>query len=425
MASIKKANILSDSTLKSCLESIPDNIERVVLAFSGGLDSCVLLHLLTSHPHSYSVQLWHVNHGLQESADEMEVFCNARAREYGLEIKTSHLHLDPHAGNLESTARQARYALFEKELNQGDCLMTAHHADDQVETFMLNALRGSGSAGLRGIAKSRPIGQSTLFRPLLDISREELSTYARHHQIKWFEDPSNASDRFDRNFLRQQVIPLIKSRWPGYIGSIRSVIEIQAETVAVLEDLAAQDYATALDPSDRENTDTLCRQALLELIPARQKNLIRYWLKQRGCASLPQARINELVSQLRTKKNTGLMIRGNGYSIRLYNQRLFSVLDGDSQPLQEAYEFDRSPVLKIGEIGLEIQRREMIRYLGRNDTGQAIKLMFRLRNNVSNPARHRLKRLFQKHKIPPWKRSITPQIYFDDELVGLWTLTTK
>ncbi len=411
--------------MKSCLESIPDNIERVVLAFSGGLDSCVLLHLLTSHPHSYSVQLWHVNHGLQESADEMEVFCNARAREYGLEIKTSHLHLDPHAGNLESTARQARYALFEKELNQGDCLMTAHHADDQVETFMLNALRGSGSAGLRGIAKSRPIGQSTLFRPLLDISREELSTYARHHQIKWFEDPSNASDRFDRNFLRQQVIPLIKSRWPGYIGSIRSVIEIQAETVAVLEDLAAQDYATALDPSDRENTDTLCRQALLELIPARQKNLIRYWLKQRGCASLPQARINELVSQLRTKKNTGLMIRGNGYSIRLYNQRLFSVLDGDSQPLQEAYEFDRSPVLKIGEIGLEIQRREMIRYLGRNDTGQAIKLMFRLRNNVSNPARHRLKRLFQKHKIPPWKRSITPQIYFDDELVGLWTLTTK
>ena len=162
--------------MKSCLESIPDNIERVVLAFSGGLDSCVLLHLLTSHPHSYSVQLWHVNHGLQESADEMEVFCNARAREYGLEIKTSHLHLDPHAGNLESTARQARYALFEKELNQGDCLMTAHHADDQVETFMLNALRGSGSAGLRGIAKSRPIGQSTLFRPLLDISREELST---------------------------------------------------------------------------------------------------------------------------------------------------------------------------------------------------------------------------------------------------------
>jgi tRNA(Ile)-lysidine synthase len=425
LASIKKANILSDSTLQSCLESIPDNIERLVLAFSGGLDSCVLLHLLTSNPHSYAVQLWHVNHGLQASADEMEAFCNARAREYGLEIKTSHLHLDPHAGNLESTARQARYALFEKELNQGDCLMTAHHADDQVETFMLNALRGSGSAGLRGIAKSRPIGQSTLVRPLLDISREELSAYARRFQLKWFEDPSNASDRFDRNYLRQRVVPLIKSRWPGYIGSIRSVVEIQAETEAVLEDLAAQDYATALDPSDPENTDSLTRQVLLELIPARQKNLIRYWLKQRGCASLPQTRLNELVNQLKTKKNTGPMIRGNGYSMRIYNQRLFVVLDGDSQPLQEAYEFDRSPVLKIEEIGLDIQRREIIRYLGRDDTGQSIKLMFRLRNNVSNPVRHRLKRLFQKHKIPPWKRSITPQIYLDDELVGLWTSTIK
>ncbi len=406
--------------MHSCLKSIPDNIERLVLAFSGGLDSCVLLHLLISKSHAYSVQLWHVNHGLQESAEDMETFCNTRARDYGLEIKTSHLHLDPHAGNLESKARQARYALFERELTQADCLLTAHHADDQVETFMLNALRGSGSAGLRGIAKCRAIGQSILLRPLLDISRKELSTYARHNKIEWFEDPSNASDRFDRNYLRQQVVPLIKARWPGYAGSIRSVIEIQAETEALLEDLAAQDYTAVPNLSNQEKTDSLCKLALLKFIPARQKNLIRYWIKKNECASLPQTRLNELLNQLRTKRNTGPIIRAKGYSIRIYNQRLFIVPEGEPQPLQSEYNFDRSPVLKIEEIDLKIRRSKIFRHLGKNDTGQSITLMFRLRTNVPNPAQHRLKRLFQKHKVPPWKRSITPQIYLDDELAGLW-----
>ncbi|MFV2030948.1 MAG: tRNA lysidine(34) synthetase TilS [Gammaproteobacteria bacterium] len=404
----------------SCLESIPDDIECVVLAFSGGLDSCVLLHLLVSSPRSFNLLLWHLNHGLQESADDMESFCDAQAREYGLEIKTSQLQLDADMGNLESRARQARYALFEQELKQGECLLTAHHADDQVETFLLNALRGSSSAGLRGIAKSRPVGQSTLIRPLLEFSRDEIATYASRHQLKWFDDPSNASDRFDRNYLRHQVIPLIKARWPGYPGSIRTVIELQAETEALLEELAALDLVSVGQPSDQKDVNSLPRQALCELTTARQKNLLRYWLRQHGCASLPQARLNELIRQLRTKKSAGPMVRGSGYSIRVYQQEIFIVPDADPLDLQETYEFGQSPVLKIEELGLEIERENVMHYLDRRDTGQSIKLKFRIHSNVSNPEHHRLKRLFQSHKIPPWKRSITPQIYLDNELAGIW-----
>ena len=406
--------------MQSCLESIPDDIERVVLAFSGGLDSSVLLHLLASRPYSFTILLWHVNHGLQQSADEMEAFCHTRAQDYGLEIRTSHLQLDAQAGNLESTARQARYGLFEQELKPADCLLTAHHADDQFETFLLNALRGSGSAGLRGIARCRPIGLSTLLRPLLDISREELSSYAKRHRLEWFEDPSNACDRFERNYLRHKLIPLIRIRWPGYLRSIRSVIEIQSETEAILEDLAAQDFATLQKLSNHKNTDHLSLQALLALPLARQKNLIRYWLRLHSCSSLPQGRLNELVNQMKAQKRPGSVICGTGYSIRIYNRNLFIVADQDSPSLLEVYEFDLSPVLKISEIGLEVERKEIIRYLDKNDTGQSIKLVFRLRSNLPNPAHHRLKRLFQKHKIPPWKRSATPQIYLDDELLGLW-----
>ena len=420
MASIKKAKNQSDSTLGSCLESIPDKIERVVLAYSGGLDSSVLLHLLALQTRSFTVCLWHVNHGLQKSADTMEAFCRTQAQDYGLDLKISHLQLNPHAGNLEYTARLARYELFENELKQGDCLLTAHHADDQIETFFLNALRGSGSAGLRGIARSRPVGQSILIRPLLDISRQELSAYASRRQIKWFEDPSNASDQFDRNYLRHHVVPLIKNRWPGYLSSIRLAIEIQVETEAVLKELATQDYDTVRGFSGSNNSESLSKQALLELTLPRQKNLIRYWLKQHHCASLPQARLVELVNQLSAQKNLGTMIRGTNYSIRVYDQRLFIVPDEDSPSLQEVYEFEQSAVLKIKEIGLEIERKEIMRYLQKSDIGQSIRLRFRLRSNLPNSAHHRLKRLFQKHKIPPWKRSVTPQIYLDDELIGLW-----
>ena len=406
--------------LENCLGSIPAEIERVVLAFSGGVDSCVLLHLLKSHPRRFKTQLWHVNHGLQDISDEMEAFCESVAERYELDIEVSHLNLDPEMANLESEARKARYALFEQALTPGDCLLTAHHADDQAETFLLNILRGSGSAGLRGIAHRRPIGRSLLVRPLLDISRVEISTYAVSHQIEWFDDPSNLSDRFNRNYLRHQVIPKIKSRWSGYLESIRSVIAIQVETQQALDELGAQDYHHVRYQNEQEISDLLCRKTLLQLTPPRQKNLIRYWLKKYHCANLPQSRLNELMRQLNSRTDSMPVVGGSGYEIRIYNQFLYIVSQESRAPLHETYDFDISTELKISEIGLELERRSIFKRFRQKDSGQSIKLKFRLNNNESNPDIHRLKRLFQKHKIPPWKRSLTPQVYLDDELAGLW-----
>ena len=405
--------------LEHCLDCIPAGIDRVVLAYSGRLDSSVLLHLLASQSHQFEVLVWHVNHGLQEVAQEMEAFCRSRASEYKLTLKTSHLNLDPNAANLESKARKARYDLFEHALGKNDCLLTAHHADDQAETFLLNVLRGSGSAGLRGIAKSRSVGQSVLLRPLLEVPGKDILCYASFHKLEWFDDPSNSSDRFNRNYLRNQVMPLLKARWPGYLESIRSVVSIQVETQDALNELGAQDFLYL--QSDPGNTDYLSIIDMLRLSRSRQKNVIRYWLQLFGHASLPQARLNELIEQLNARNDSMPMIAGSGYDIRIYDHRLFKVPHNEPAIPEASYDFDRQQLLEIEAIGLRIERESIMCSLDRKDSGQLISLKFRRRGNSSNPDRHRLKRLFQKYKIPPWKRALTPQIYLDGELIDLWT----
>ena len=413
-------NSVLSSQLDHRLESIPTGIERVVLAFSGGVDSCVLAHLLISHSRPFNILLWHVNHGIQDTADEMEAFSRSIARLYNLPVEVSHLNLHANMANLESEAREERYALFEQALTTDDCLLTAHHADDQVETLFLNILRGSGSAGLRGIAHSRPIGESILLRPLLDVSRAEITGYALHHKLEWFDDPSNLSQRFNRNYLRHEVIPRIKSRWPGYLDSVRSVVSIQVETQQVLEELATQDYLLAQRHSEQEISNLLCRKTLQEFSQPRQKNLIRYWLKKYNCANMPQSRLNELIRQLNASGDSLPVISSSGYEIRTYNHHLYIVKQIIAVPAEKTYDFKRSTILKVNEIDLKIDRKMIFKHLMKKDNGQSIKIKFRLNENESNADIHRLKRLFQKHKIPPWKRSITPQLYLDNKLTGLW-----
>jgi tRNA(Ile)-lysidine synthase len=406
--------------LESCLDCIPGDISRVVLAYSGGIDSRVLLHLLSLRSQQFEIMPWHVNHGLQDIAAEMEAFCRASASLYGFKIKLSHLNLDAQGSNIEARARYARYALFEQFLGQNDCLLTAHHADDQAETFLLNSLRGSGSAGLRGIARARDIGRSYLLRPLLEISRQEIADYAAQQALEWHDDPSNSSQRFNRNYLRNQVMPLIKKRWPGYLESIRSVVSIQAEIQDTLDELAEQDYQQARLNKSLASDAPLSCGVLRELSRSRQKNLIRYWLKHFGYPGLPQARLNELVGQLNASRDAMPLIAATDYDIRLYDQSLFVVPHGQTEIPEEIYNFDIQPLLRIDEIGLQVERKSILERLHSKDSGQSIRLKFRRRANASNPDSHRLKRLFQKYRVPPWKRPVTPQIYLDDELVDLW-----
>lgn len=403
--------------MQSCLEAIPDDCKRLFVAYSGGLDSSVLLHLLVLQKPNCPLIPWHVNHGLLENAAQMEQFCVDQARAYGLELRIDRLDLSTVDGNIEAEARQRRYSLFERETRAGDCILTAHHADDQAETFLLNALRGSGVAGLRGIARRRWLGSTLLLRPLLDCSRAELETFAAQNEIAWFNDPSNQDPRFDRNFLRSQVAPLLKHRWPAWQHALSACSEIQAETRELLDEIAREDYADAAI-ADQQGDDRLDLACLLRLSAPRQKNLIRYWIETAGLAALPQARLRQLLSQLAARIDAMPEIRMPGYSVRIYDRQLFLVRHGAERIESGVYDFGREARIEIEALGLSLSRREIFERLRIEDRAQSLALRFRRRGDP-NPDSHRLKRLFQRHRVPPWKRDTTPQVYLDGRLQDL------
>jgi tRNA(Ile)-lysidine synthase len=403
--------------MQSCLELIPDDTQRVFLAFSGGMDSSVLLHLLLSAKQGFQIIPWHVNHGLQLEASAMEQFCIRQAQQLGLEIRIDRLEMDSSASNIEAEARRQRYQLFEQHSATGDCVLTAHHAGDQAETFLLNALRGSGSAGLRGIARQRNLGKGLLLRPLLDFSREQLEEYARHNELVWFDDPSNQSDRFDRNYLRNRVIPRIRTRWPRFEKSLITSCEIQFEIQALLDEIAEMD-CQALQSTGMGEFPTLSIDGLLQLSERRRKNLLRFWVGSYGLPGIPRARMQELMKQLLAKAAAIPEIALPGYSIRRYDQRLFLVPAGEAPVPAECYEFTQEPQVEIEVLNLKRPRSEIFNLLEIEDSGQSLALRFR-DDGQQNNDRHRLKRLFQKHRIPPWERSTVPQVYLDGKLAGL------
>lgn len=413
--------------LTQCLDSIPTSVNGCVLAFSGGLDSCVLLHLLANSS-LLKTRLWHVNHGLQAKAGAMADFCQQQADAYGLDLTISHLNLQATESNIEAIARTARYQLFSKGLADNDILLTAHHADDQAETFFLNLFRGSGSAGLRGIAVQKPIANATLIRPMLQVKRALLLDYARQYDLDWFEDPSNRSNRFNRNYLRHHVMPLIEKRWSNYQASIATVCDIQVETEQMLMDLGKIDYELVIAANAK--TTAHCLQNSLDIFSleslslARQKNLIRYWLRINHRQNLPKSRLDTFIKQLGAKQGANPIIENGDYDIRIYNGRVFIVDHQQALPQKPVYDFSMQSSVEIPELGLIFERQSVLVYLNVEDCGQIIHIRFRLDgetdNHADNKQKHRLKRLFQKHKIAPWQRSKTPQLLLNGELQGLW-----
>lgn len=191
------------------------------------MDSVLLLHVATwLYAHRGQISAVHINHQLQPNADQTERFCRSICQQLGVPLDSHRVtvsgressDIGASGGGVEEAARNARYQVFEEVLAPGELLLMAHHGDDQAETVLFRLLRGTGMAGLGGMPVTRPLGAGRLYRPLLDFSRAELHGWAVQHGIEWMEDPSNIDERFDRNFLRTSIFPLLKSRWPSLIS---------------------------------------------------------------------------------------------------------------------------------------------------------------------------------------------------------------
>ncbi|MBC3775164.1 tRNA lysidine(34) synthetase TilS [Pseudomonas sp. SWRI99] len=253
------------------------------IAFSGGLDSTVLLHLLATLAKTESLPALsaiHIHHGLQAAADAWPQHCQAVCDAWGVPLQVQRVRVQPGA-SLERAARDARYAVFSSLTQTNEVLLTGQHRDDQAETLLFRLLRGAGVRGLGGMPSQRPVGQGVLVRPLLDVGRAELERYAQAHQLRWIEDPSNQDQRFSRNFLRQRIMPAVTERWPQAQASLSRTAAHLREAQGLLDELARIDLAQAETAHEFDwlGVPSLALAPLAALSAARQRNALSHWLE--------------------------------------------------------------------------------------------------------------------------------------------------
>ncbi len=408
--------------LNSCLDKLPEKINTLYLAYSGGIDSSVLLHVLLSYRHQYKIVIWHVNHGLQKNAQEMEEFSRIQTNQSGFEFRVNRLNMDPAESNMEARARELRYHLFEQVLTEQDVLLTAHHKNDQAETLLLNLMRGSGSAGLRAIASIKALGRGLLVRPLINFSRLEIEQYALDHKLVWVDDPSNNKTEYDRNYLRHNVLPAIINRWPSAISQMQRASELQNESEQLHTDLARIDFDHIHVSKLHTEYSCLSVKQLTALSLARQKNIIRYWIKLHQFSVLGFHKIEELLNQLNSRIDAMPVIEGDCFQVRLFKNTLYLVKKVEQVELRECYTVPQAAELIIPQISFSQSRQDLFEYMKKKDNGENLTLRFRQPNQQGKAQAHShtLKRLFQKHQIPPWKRSLIPQLFLNEQLCGLW-----
>ncbi|AOE78088.1 tRNA lysidine(34) synthetase TilS [Pseudomonas lurida] len=252
------------------------------IAFSGGLDSTVLLHLLAFLANTETLpplSAVHVHHGLQAAADAWPAHCQSICDNLGVPLSVKRVQVQPGA-SLERAAREARYRAFAEVTGAGEVVLTGQHRDDQAETLLFRLLRGAGVRGLAAMPAQRPLAGGYLVRPLLDVSREALEVYAHEHQLKWIEDPSNADSRFSRNYLRHRVLPALTERWPQAVTGLARTAEHLGEAQGLLDELALLDLQAASKASAFPwlGLPSLALAPLCELSDARQRNALRHWL---------------------------------------------------------------------------------------------------------------------------------------------------
>jgi len=267
----------------------------LLLALSGGLDSTVLLHALAADPavRARGLRALHVDHGLHPQSAAWGEACAANCRKLGVPLAIVRVEVRPDGDGPEAAARRARHAAFAQALQPGEVLVTAHHRDDQAETVLLRLLRGAGD-GLAAMRPLRPFAAGWLWRPLLGLPREVLESHARAHARHWVEDPSNASDSHDRNFLRHHVLPRLHERWP----QAGAALARSAALLATQADLLAGEDARRLAQVQGIDPQTLSVAALMGEPPAWRARLLRAWLAGLGLPPLPTDAIDTIEREL-------------------------------------------------------------------------------------------------------------------------------
>ncbi len=369
-----------------------------LVGFSGGMDSTVLLHAL-ARTHPGRVRAIHVHHGLQPDADHWERHCERFCAKLGIPLHVEHVQVVDVDVGPEAAARAARHAAFERVLRDGETLVLAHHRDDQAETLLLRALRGSGPDGLAAMRPLRTFAHGLLWRPLLALSRKMLRDHAVHHALGWIEDPSNASIDVDRNFLRQEVMPLLRQRWPGADAAFSRVAALQADALTLLQQADAEAaFNTEIVP-----LPLACLRALPRAARARA---LRGWVLAQGLPEAPARLVSWVEDELAiAPADRAAECRWAGAALLRWRDALH--IDDGIAPLPADFR-----TVWDGRQPLQLPNGVVLGLIGAPAFEESIQLHARQGGErIRLPGRqhhHDLKRALQAAGIPPWRRAALP-----------------
>ncbi|WP_455223098.1 tRNA lysidine(34) synthetase TilS [Kaarinaea lacus] len=411
----------------SCLSTAP-GIKRYWLAYSGGIDSHVLLHVLSSHQHIFGdakFQAVHINHALSPQADQWAEHCRLTCERLQIPFIAIDVDATPRPGESpEARAREVRYQAIERLIKTDDCLLTAHHQDDQVETLLLQLMRGSGPKGLAAMPQWSIFHAGHLARPLIQVRREDIRAYAMANQLKWVTDESNLNLKFDRNFIRHEIVPRLTQRWPSLAQTISRSARYCAEAVEILDHDARQ-VLQAINPN---GLFYLPVSRLLELSKAQQRNTLRYWIHQHDMNTPSSTRLEQVTEQLlHAAPDASPMVSWEGCELRRYRDQLHIMAPLPPVNTDETLEWNIANPVTINAIG-ELSARPAVGagIAKRLVTGRSLSVQFRKGGEsiqpMGRPQHHTLKKLFQERGIPPWIRDRTPLIYIDEQLAAVGNL---
>jgi tRNA(Ile)-lysidine synthase len=398
-------------------------VSQYCVAYSGGMDSHVLLFLLSQlkqNDSALQLRAVHVNHGLQADserwAEHARIVCEVL--EIPLEIRLA--VVDDQSEGPEAAARKARYAEFSEILRPGEHLLLAQHAEDQAETFLLQALRGSGLDGLSGIPRKRRFSVGYIGRPLLACSLESLSIVASTHDLIWIEDPSNLDDKFDRNYLRLNVMPLLKERWPAYAQTLgRSALRSAAASQTLLG-LAQQDLAALTI----EGTSELSIAGLNALPKERAFTALRLFVRQKN---LRMPRLQDLMQVMGNlvdaRPDSNGIVNVRDYVFRRHKDSLYVLpQQEDARPFHYTWDAPYEP-LTICETGLTLTLALCHQQGLQLPPDGSVTVKSRVGGELlrmGEPAFHKsVKKILQESSLPPWVRDTIPLIYSDGRLAAV------
>ena len=394
---------------------------KFCIAFSGGMDSTVLLHVMKNIIDEKSqIRAIHINHNIVDNSKVWTRTCKSICKNFGIDIEIISLEVTHNGYGLEAAARDERYKKLKEKLYENEYLLTAHHEEDQMETVFLRMARGTGLDGLQGINEKYSFGEGIIFRPMLEVSKTSVMDYAKEHQLKWVEDSSNQDTHFDRNFLRKKIIPQFRERWPSIASSVSRLSQLSAQNIKILNQIAEEDIGPIA------NMNELPLAKLLDKSFERANNMLRYIILANGMSIPSMKTLQDGLKEMLDPETDKSVIAWKDYCIRKYKNHLYFLSNSDLEP-------NKVDVRIPWEIGKTVNLGENIGTIEAtfiHGDGLSIKkcknkltISYRQGGELIKPIGHRinksLKNLFQENQILPWMRDKIPLIYYQDELVSV------